>query len=87
MFTKISIFALPFLFLQACSSQAQPFVLAVDAFEKGIATPEIQLLDVRTAEEYEAGHLANALQEDSKFLDSVSYKTNDKIIRNYKQFG
>jgi rhodanese-related sulfurtransferase len=33
-------------------------------FEKGIATKNIQLLDVRTAEEYKSGHIAHALQSD-----------------------
>jgi rhodanese-related sulfurtransferase len=33
-------------------------------FEKGIATKNIQLLDVRTAEEYRSGHIAHALQAD-----------------------
>lgn len=33
-------------------------------FEKGIATKNIQLLDVRTAEEYKSGHIAHALQAD-----------------------
>lgn len=33
-------------------------------FEKGIAQKNIQLLDVRTADEYKSGHIAQALQAD-----------------------
>jgi rhodanese-related sulfurtransferase len=33
-------------------------------FEKGIASKNIQLLDVRTAEEYKSGHITHALQAD-----------------------
>lgn len=40
--------------------------LTADAFEKAIAVPpnNIQILDVRTAGEYQSGHLKNALQAD-----------------------
>ncbi len=48
----------------SCSSKAQKSNLDVTAFEKGMATQTVQLLDVRTAGEYESGHLKNALQAD-----------------------
>jgi rhodanese-related sulfurtransferase len=51
-----------FFTLQSCATHAQITTLSVDDFEKGIACTEIQLLDVRTAEEYKSGHLTNALQ-------------------------
>ncbi|MEY4926841.1 MAG: hypothetical protein RI894_1277, partial [Bacteroidota bacterium] len=59
---KLATFAFTLCFLQSCASNAQSVGLSVDDFEKGIATAETQLLDVRTAEEYQSGHLANALQ-------------------------
>ena len=48
----------------ACNSEAQKTNLPVSDFEKGINEQKVQLLDVRTAGEYENGHLKNALQAD-----------------------
>ena len=48
----------------SCNSEAQKTNLDVAAFEAGIATQKVQLLDVRTAGEFENGHLKNALQAD-----------------------
>jgi len=50
--------------LMACNSEAQKTNLSVSDFEKGIVEQKVQLLDVRTAGEYENGHLKNALQAD-----------------------
>ncbi len=50
--------------LMACNSEAQKTNLSVADFEKAIAEQQIQLLDVRTAGEYENGHLKNSLQAD-----------------------
>ncbi len=50
--------------LTACSSHAQQTNLSVTEFEKEIAKSNIQLLDVRTAGEYQSGHLSNALLAD-----------------------
>jgi rhodanese-related sulfurtransferase len=41
-------------------------------FEKGIAAKNSQLLDVRTAEEYKSGHIAQALQADWKNQEQFS---------------
>ncbi len=38
--------------------------LSTADFEKGIAAKNIQILDVRTADEYKSGHIAHALQAD-----------------------
>jgi rhodanese-related sulfurtransferase len=48
----------------ACNShaQTQTATISADAFEKGIKAKDVQILDVRTAEEYQSGHVANALQ-------------------------
>jgi rhodanese-related sulfurtransferase len=48
----------------ACSSNAQKTNISADEFEKTISTQKVQLLDVRTAGEYESGHIKNALQAD-----------------------
>lgn len=50
--------------LVACDSQAQQTDLSVAKFEKAIAQGNIQVLDVRTPEEYQTGHLKNALLAD-----------------------
>jgi len=50
--------------LSACNSDAQQTNLSVPEFEKAIAKSNIQLLDVRTAGEYQSGHLSDALLAD-----------------------
>ncbi len=48
----------------SCNSKGQKSNLDIATFEKGMATQTVQLLDVRTAGEYETGHLKNSLQAD-----------------------
>lgn len=50
--------------ITACNSIAQKTNLSVADFEKDIAQKNIQLLDVRTPEEYQSGHLKNAMLAD-----------------------
>src|SRR5665647_1259281 len=50
--------------LTACNSDSQQTNLSVTEFEKAIAQSNIQLLDVRTPEEYQSGHLNNAFLAD-----------------------
>lgn len=50
--------------LGSCQSQAQKTDIPVNEFEKIITTEKVQLLDVRTAEEFASGHIKNALQAD-----------------------
>lgn len=50
--------------LSSCNSQAQETNLSVPEFEKAITKSNIQILDVRTTGEYQAGHLKNALLAD-----------------------
>ncbi|MBL7920706.1 MAG: thioredoxin [Bacteroidia bacterium] len=59
---KITFITIQFISIVSCNSNAQTSTIAVDEFEKGITKIDIQLLDVRTAEEYNSGHLQNALQ-------------------------
>lgn len=44
----------------SCNSQTSTNV-DVNGFEQGIAKGNVQLLDVRTPDEYQSGHLSNAL--------------------------
>ena len=56
----------PLLLLLFCSlsfasySQADTTLLSPDAFEKAISGEKAQLVDVRTPEEFDAGHIAGA---------------------------
>lgn len=59
---KLLFLTLQLVVIGSCSSIAQNSTIPVDEFEKGIAQKDIQLLDVRTAEEFQSGHLKNALQ-------------------------
>jgi rhodanese-related sulfurtransferase len=61
-FTIFSLFAL----ISSQSFAQQVKQLTADEFEKGTAVPpdNVQVLDVRTAGEYQSGHLKHALQAD-----------------------
>lgn len=51
--------------LISCNSYAQTNLnISVDEFEKGITKQNIQLLDVRTADEYQSGHIKDAFLAD-----------------------
>jgi rhodanese-related sulfurtransferase len=60
---KISLTIVAVLIL-SCNGSAQKSNLSVQEFEKGISQNGIQVLDVRTAREYQSGHLANAFLAD-----------------------
>lgn len=57
------------------------------AFSKDIRQPGVQVFDVRTAEEYNTGHLPNALQADytnkTEFNDRVKYLDKQKPVYIY----
>ncbi|HEU0109795.1 MAG TPA: thioredoxin domain-containing protein [Flavisolibacter sp.] len=50
--------------LLSCQSNAQQNDIAVDAFEKGIQKENIQILDVRTQNEYNSGHIKKSFLAD-----------------------
>lgn len=61
----------------ACTSMAQqPPNIPVAEFEKGIQSSEIQILDCRTAGEYNSGHLKNALLADWTRKEEFITRTN-----------
>jgi rhodanese-related sulfurtransferase len=71
-------FAFLFLSLSGCKAQdASSAKMKPDAFEKAIQKENIQILDVRTASEYNSGHIENSLQADwnnqPQFLDRIQY--------------
>jgi rhodanese-related sulfurtransferase len=52
------------LLIISCQAQNNPSALPANDFEKAINNPNIQVLDVRTAAEYNSGHLKKSLQAD-----------------------
>ena len=62
-----------------------------DKFEKGIAKPGIQILDVRTTGEYNNGHIKNSLLADwtnrEQFNDRIQYVDKNKPVYIYCAVG
>lgn len=75
----------------ACSSNAQTGALPPAQFQQQLSTTQPQLLDVRTAGEYQQGHLANALQADwtnrAEFTERVKYLDKNKPLLVYCASG
>lgn len=71
----------------SCHSQPAAHTAGPADFEKGITTPGVQVLDVRTAGEYQSGHIKNALLADwtnqQQFMDRISYVDKDKPVYVY----
>jgi rhodanese-related sulfurtransferase len=67
--------------------------LTVDAakFSKAIAAPDAQILDVRTAGEFQSGHIANALQanwlDPKEFKNRTQHLDKSKTVYIYCQSG
>jgi rhodanese-related sulfurtransferase len=76
-----------FLLITTLVVAQEPTSIPANDFEKAITTPGIQLLDVRTSEEFNSGHLKNALQADwknqSQFTDRVQYVDKDRPVYIY----
>lgn len=76
--------------LVSCQSQAQDGLNAAE-FEKRIQTGESQLLDVRTAGEFQSGHLKNSLQADwlnnKEFAERTKYLDKSKPLLVYCASG
>ena len=73
--------------LSSCSQSAKENTVDVATFEKGIAETGIQILDVRTAEEFKTGHIKNALQANynniKEFKERVQYLNKNQPIYIY----
>ncbi len=78
-----------FLFMTtACSLNGQQAnTINPDAFLKAISAGKIQVLDVRTADEYKSGHINNALQanwlDKNEFNDRTSHLDKNKTVYIY----
>ncbi len=71
----------------SCNSEAQKTNLNVETFHKAMQEKNIQLLDVRTIEEYNSGHIANSLQANwnnkKEFTDRTSHLKKDIPVYTY----
>lgn len=72
----------------SCQAQDTDLIrLNAVEFEKKIAEKEIQILDVRTSEEFQSGHITHALQADwnnqPQFIDRVQYIDKTKPVYIY----
>ena len=83
-----------FLFFSSLFCQAQSTTITKmkpDEFEKAIAGNNMQVLDVRTAAEFNAGHIKSSLQADwtnqQQFLDRIQYVDKDKPVYIYCLVG
>lgn len=80
-----------FAFTSCKSQQGTVSKLTPDEFEKGISSADVQLLDVRTAGEYQTGHIKNALQADwtqnKQFVDRIQYVDKDRPVYIYCLVG
>lgn len=77
--------------LVLCNTIAAQDGLPATEFEKRINTLQPQLLDVRTAGEYQSGHLRNSLQADwlnkEQFADRIRYLNKSKPLLVYCASG
>lgn len=84
---KYFLFAVLIAFSLSSCSQQNNYSLNADAFEKGLQNSNVQLLDVRTAEEFKTGHLKNALQanynNNKEFVDRVQHLDKSKPVYVY----
>lgn len=87
--TMKNVFALLLVLGSLVSCQSQPAAHAVGPadFDKGIQGSGVQVLDVRTATEYQSGHIKNALLADwtnqQQFMDRINYVDKDKPVYVY----
>ncbi|MGZ8553480.1 MAG: thioredoxin domain-containing protein [Chitinophagaceae bacterium] len=73
--------------LVSCASNAQQVNLSADEFEKAIEKPGAQILDVRTAGEFETGHIKNSFlanwNNETEFKERVSALDKSKPVYTY----
>jgi thioredoxin len=75
------------LLILSCQAQIKQTSLPINEFEKAINAPNVQVLDVRTAAEYNSGHLKKSLQADwynqQQFKDRTQHLDKSKPLYVY----
>jgi rhodanese-related sulfurtransferase len=88
--TRIFSFVISVMLVMACSSSAQNSV-NIDEFERVIKTGTVQILDVRTAGEFNSGYIKNSLQADwnnrAQFDDRTQHLDKSKPVYVYCATG
>ena len=88
---KTNVFVLLLTIFYACTSPAQKGNISTAQFEQEMQQPGVQVLDVRTANEFKTGHIKNALQADwmsqQQFADRVQYLDKSKPVLVYCATG
>ena len=73
------------------SNASNELTISTKAFNAGVTQPGAQILDVRTAGEYQSGHIANALQanwlDPKEFKNRTQHLDKSKMIYIYCQSG
>lgn len=84
-------FLLMSLLILSSQAQTKQTSLSISEFQKAINDPTVQLLDVRTAAEYNFGHLKKSLQADwynqQQFKDRTQHLDKSKPLYVYCQTG
>ena len=78
--------------LLACTAQTKEVIKVADVitFNKGISNDDVQLIDVRTPEEFKDGHIENAILIDIKsvdFRDKIQKLDTEKPVYLYCKSG
>ena len=88
---KINLLIIALFTIASNMVMAQPVTLSAEDFEKGLSAPGVQLLDVRTATEYQNAHIQNSFQADwvnfNQFKDRVQYLDKSKPVMIYCASG
>lgn len=89
--TKLKIFSITFImaaFMVACNTSSN--VLDVAQFEQKLSTPDVVLIDVRTPQEFNEGHIAGAVNMDfygDNFESEINSIDKSKTVLVYCKSG
>lgn len=71
----------------SCNSTAQKTNLTVEEFKNGLKNEKAQILDVRSLEEYNSGHIQNAFLAnwniESQFIERINHLDKNKPVYTY----
>ena len=91
--SRVILFGVCLLWQLSCQPQQEGFVKKIDktTLQEMAVGKEVQLIDVRTPEEYQNGHIDDALNfnvnDDTKFLDQIATLNKDEPVYIYCKMG